>query len=134
MNSLTPQKLPAGCPLNLSCRLEICFLVLVILFGASHPAFSAGRAQSGASSERFDRLQRWLVAVAQHEPGSLDDLLPPIGEWSRLDLVDVLDDLKRFRTFLARASNPVRPQTHAFEGHDFTKAFVRARPGYLAGG
>jgi tetratricopeptide (TPR) repeat protein len=113
------------------------FLVLLVLVlpGVSHPAFSAEGAQSAASaphraqsarwgprsSERFDRLQRWLVAVAQHEPGSLDDLLPPIGAWSKLELVGVLDDLKRFRTFLTRASHPVRPQTYTFEGHDFTK-------------
>lgn len=98
-------------------------LVLLIFFGVAHPAFSAERPQSVASSERADRLQRWVLSVEQHEPGSLDDLLPPIGTWSRLDLVEMLDDLRRFRTFLRRASggNPLRPQTLRFEGHDLTK-------------
>jgi tetratricopeptide (TPR) repeat protein len=55
----------------------------------------------GVSTDRLDRLQRWLKAVDRHEPGIYDDAVAEVGTWTNTDLralwvdVNVLAQLMR---------------------------------------
>src|SRR5437899_5814894 len=44
------------------------------------------------SADRVDRLERWLMAVDQHEPGEIDDAASEIGRFSETALGDLWVD------------------------------------------
>ena len=44
------------------------------------------------STDRVDRLERWLKAVDQHEPGEIDDAASEIGRFSETALRDLWVD------------------------------------------
>jgi hypothetical protein len=48
------------------------------------------------STDRVDRLERWLKAVDQHEPGELDDAASEIGRFSAAALRDLWVDAQSF--------------------------------------
>ena len=48
------------------------------------------------STDRVDRLERWLKAVDQHEPGEIDDAASEIGRFSETALRDLWVDAQSF--------------------------------------
>jgi len=48
------------------------------------------------STDRVDRLERWVKAVDQHEPGELDDAASEIGRFSETALRDLWVDAQSF--------------------------------------
>ena len=62
---------------------------------------------------RIDRVERWLNAVAQHEPGQADDAVAEIASWSSPEMrmlwidVSVLVQLMRNRIDSTFESNEV---------------------------
>src|SRR6185295_17966585 len=78
-------------------------LVLFCALLAPAPSLRAQRRRpvEPVADARIDRLERWLKAVARHQPGSADEESLAVGSWSQPDLqtlwidVDVLVKLMR---------------------------------------
>ena len=57
-------------------------LVTMTLCGHSSVNLSAQETQRSKRLSRIERLDQWLVAVREHEPGILDERALEISEWS----------------------------------------------------
>jgi tetratricopeptide (TPR) repeat protein len=75
------------------------------LSGQAAQAPNRGRrpAEARPHPASFERLERWLGAVARHTAGALDDDTLAAAEFSEADLADILDDLVTLRDRLVRA-------------------------------
>ena len=81
--------------------LPLCFLLIAAAADAPNVRAQRRPAAAWVADARIDRLERWLKAVARHEPGSEDQEAIEVGSWPQGDLqtlwidVDVLVKLMR---------------------------------------
>jgi len=81
--------------------LPLCFLLIAAAADAPSVRAQQRPAVERVADARIDRLQRWLKAVARHEPGTDDQEAIEVGAWPQRDLqtlwidVDVLVKLMR---------------------------------------
>jgi len=81
----------------------LALLLCVFLIAAAAPRVCAQRPPFDpyVADARIDRLERWLKAVARHEPGTSDDEAVEVGSWAQPDLqllwldIDVLVTMMR---------------------------------------
>jgi tetratricopeptide (TPR) repeat protein len=61
-------------------------LVVLILLAISSSAAAQPPSQTDEVPPRIARLERWLSAIAEHRPGSLDDYVDLINTWNQEEL------------------------------------------------
>jgi tetratricopeptide (TPR) repeat protein len=100
------------------------FVILIVGLSAAPVAISRAAPRPAIHSEkrppseqdaRFQRLRKWLDAVEQHEPGTMDVPAITIGAWSRRELhalnrdVKALLDAVRLEAQNSTSVHPARP-------------------------
>ena len=80
------------------------------------------------STDRVDRLERWLKAVDQHEPGEIDDAASEIGRFSETALRDLWVDAQSLCRHDARPEDLV---FHATSGQPPVRTRIIYKPADL---
>ena len=97
--------------------LALLFLLLAVQVGVGQlqvgPTARPPQREIVVSTDRVDRLERWLKAVDQHEPGEIDDAAREIGRFSETALQDLWVDAQ---AFVAIMRDRKASQFHATSG------------------
>jgi hypothetical protein len=78
-------------------------LLLVMLCANAAAGQRTNPSPAPAPATRAERLDRWLMAVAQHQPGTLDRVAIEIGSWPDDQIGEVISDVRELALFLVRA-------------------------------
>ncbi|MBZ5498996.1 MAG: hypothetical protein LAP85_21570 [Acidobacteriia bacterium] len=87
----------------------------------SHPSAQGSQVNLNAGYW-LDKLEKWRTAVAQHDPGKLDDAATTISSWTRSDLMGLLAEIRELVKLLhespARAVGSLEQQWLGLTGDE----------------
>ena len=75
------------------CALTLVLLAFLIAPAAAQPPLGPTPAEFFATDDRLTRLEQWVIAAADHQPGEPDQYSRALSQWNLTDLQALWVDL-----------------------------------------